>query len=514
MTQRSADGDEQRRVRVAVVGAGFGGLGTAIRLKRAGHHDFVVFDRGDEVGGTWRDNSYPGCACDVPSHMYSLSFAPNPDWSRSFSTQPEIWAYLRDCVRRHDLAPHLRLRHEVRAASWDPASGTWHVVTSGGDWRADVLVLAGGPLSEPVTPELPGLAGFRGEVFHSARWRHDLDLTGRRVAVVGTGASAIQFVPEIAPTVARLHVFQRTAPWVLPRADRAIGPGRRRLYRAFPAARIVTRAGIYWGRELSATAFLRPALMPAVQVMARRHLRSAVPDPELRAALTPDYTLGCKRVLLSNDYYPALLRDNVELITDAVAEVRPDAVVTRDGRVREVDTIIFGTGFRVTEMPIAHRVRGRDGRSLAQAWQGSMRAYRGTCVPGFPNLFLLLGPNTGLGHNSVVFMIECQLNYLVGLLRHLDRTGRRAVEPTVAAYHRYARSIDRRMAGTVWSRGGCRSWYLDAMGRNPTLWPGYTWSYWLRTRRFDAAAYRPVPAGRADPPDRPPHPEPSRQEIR
>jgi cation diffusion facilitator CzcD-associated flavoprotein CzcO len=488
--------DGRRRVRIAIVGAGFGGIGTAIRLKKRGYGDFLVFDRGDEVGGTWRDNSYPGCACDVPSQMYSLSFAANPDWTRSFSGQPEIWDYLRRCVARFGIAPHLRLRHEVHAATWDDDDRCWLVDTSGGGYRADVLVAAGGPLSEPAVPALPGLPTFTGEVFHSARWNHDVDLTGRTVAVVGTGASAIQFVPRIAPTVARLTVFQRTAPWVMPRADRPIRDWERRLFRAVPAARRVARAGVYWGRELAATAFLRPALMRFAQAVARRHLRAAVADPALRATLTPDYTMGCKRVLLSNDYYPALNRPNVDVVPAGITEVRPHSVIAGDGTEREVDTIIFGTGFHVTDMPLAHRIRGRDGRTLAQTWAGSMRAYQGTSVVGFPNLFLLLGPNSGLGHNSVVFMIECQIDQLLGLLRHLDRTGSVAVEPTGRAQDAYVARIDRRMAGTVWSRGGCRSWYLDATGRNSTLWPGYTWSYWLRTRRFDASAYRAVAPAR------------------
>jgi cation diffusion facilitator CzcD-associated flavoprotein CzcO len=480
--------------RVAVVGAGFGGIGTAIRLKQQGYDDFVVFDRGDDVGGTWRDNSYPGCACDVPSHMYSLSFAPNPDWSRSFSGQQEIWEYLRRCVTTYGVGPNLRLGHEVLGAEWDEETGHWLIDTSRGRYTADVLVAAGGPLAEPSVPDLPGLQTFTGEVFHSARWNHDLDLAGRRVAVIGTGASAIQFVPRIAPQVARLHLFQRTAPWIMPRADRAITGLEKRLFRAFPPAQRAVRAGIYWAREGMATGFLHPAVMRVAQRVARAHLRRTVPDPRLRAKLTPRYTMGCKRVLLSNDYYPALTRDNVKVVTDGIAEVRPAGIVTRDGTLHEVDTIIFGTGFHVTDAPVAKLIRGRDGRSLDEVWQGSMRAYQGTSVAGFPNLFMLLGPNTGLGHTSVVFMIECQITYLLSLLRHLDRTGVHAIEPTPQAQERFVADVDRRMVGTVWTSGGCRSWYLDDTGRNSTLWPGYTWSYWLRTRRFDPAAYQPVVA--------------------
>ncbi|GAA1423268.1 flavin-containing monooxygenase [Catellatospora coxensis] len=481
-----------RHTRIAIIGAGFGGIGAAIRLRGAGHRDFLVFDRGDEVGGTWRDNSYPGCACDVPSHMYSFSFARNPGWSRSFSPQPEIWAYLRRCA--DGVRPHLRLGHEVRAAAWDPEARLWRIDTSHGAYTAQILVAAGGPLTEPSIPDLPGLPDFRGETFHSARWRHDLDLTGRRVAVIGTGASAIQFVPQIAPRVGALTLFQRTPAWVLPRRDRRISAAERRLFRSAPFTHWLLRAGVYWGRELQATAFLRPALMRFGQAMARRHLRRSVADPVLRERLTPSYTMGCKRVLLSNDFYPALDRANVDLVTEPITRVTAGGVVTADGREHPADTLVFGTGFHVTDLPMARTIRGADGRTLAEHWAGGMHAFRGVAVTGFPNLFLLLGPNTGLGHNSVVFMIECQLTYLLGALRHLDTAGVTAIEPRPDAQRAYNAALDRAMDGTVWTSGGCRSWYLDASGRNSTLWPGYTWSYWLRTRRFDAAAYRAVPA--------------------
>ncbi|MFC0532306.1 flavin-containing monooxygenase [Phytohabitans kaempferiae] len=476
--------------RIAVIGAGFGGLGAAIRLRQRGHDDFVVLDRGSEVGGTWRDNTYPGCACDVPSHLYSFSFGLNPDWSRSFSGQAEIWAYLRRCAREHGIDQHLRLATEVHGAAWD--GGRWAIETSRGPLTADVLISAAGPLCEPVSPKLPGLETFTGEAFHSARWRHDYDLTGRRVAVVGTGASAIQFVPAIAPAVARLHLFQRTPPWVMPKADRPISRLERRAFRAVPGLQRLARTGVYWGREAQATGFLQPVVMRLGQRTARAHLRRQVPDPELRAKLTPHYRMGCKRILLSNDYYPALSRSNVELVTDGIAEVRPDAVVSADGTARPVDAIIFGTGFHVSDTPIAEQIRGRDGRTLAEAWEGSPKAHLGTTVAGFPNLFLLLGPGTGTGHTSVVFMIESQLAYVLDALRHLDRTGGAAIEPTAAAQRAFVSTLDRKMAGTVWQSGGCRSWYQDATGRVSAIWPGYTWSYRLRTRRFDPNDYQVV----------------------
>jgi cation diffusion facilitator CzcD-associated flavoprotein CzcO len=471
-------------VHIAIIGSGFGGLGMAIRLSQAGFDDYVVLERADDVGGTWRDNTYPGCVCDVPSHLYSFSFAPNPEWSRSFSPQPEIWAYLRDCARRFGVLPRIRLGTEVLAATWDGERRHWLVETGRGPLTADTLIAAPGGLSEPLIPDLPGLAGFAGTAFHSARWDHGHDLTGRRVAVIGTGASAIQFVPEIQPRVGALHVFQRTPPWVLPRRDRASSPLERRAYRAVPALQRLSRAAIYGGRETYLVGFRHPRLARAVQRLALRHLRRSVPDPALRARLVPDYILGCKRILPSNDYLPALTRPNVEVVTDRIAEVRARRIVTADGHERPVDTIIFGTGFRVTDMPIAGLIRGADGRTLAEAWGGSMRAYLGTMVAGFPNLFLLPGPNTGLGHNSVVLMIEAQIGHILDALRLLRRRGLVALAPRPEVQAAYCDRIDARLAGTVWNAGGCASWYFDATGRNSVIWPGTTWAFRRRLARL------------------------------
>jgi cation diffusion facilitator CzcD-associated flavoprotein CzcO len=491
--------DDPPHLRVAVVGAGFGGLGAATRLRQAGIHDFLVFERAGDVGGTWWDNSYPGCACDVPSHLYSFSFAPNAGWTRSFSPQPEIWAYLRDCARRHGVLPHLRLRHEVRQAAWDERRRRWRVVTDRGEWTADVLVAATGPLNAPKLPALPGLPGFQGRVFHSARWDHDHDLTGRQVAVVGTGASAAQFIPEIQPRVGRLRVFQRTAPWVLPRRDRALTGAERWLFRTVPATQRLARSSIYWAREGITAAFLHPRAMRLPQRLALRHLRRAVPDPALRARLTPDYTLGCKRVLLSNDYLPALTRPNVELVTAAIREVRPHGILTDDGVEHPADTIIFGTGFHATDPPVAELVRGRDGRTLAEAWAGSPKAHLGVAVAGFPNLFLLLGPNTGLGSTSVVLMIEAQVEYLLRALAFMRAAGVATVEPRPEAQEAFVAEVDGRLRPTVWSAGGCASWYIDRTGRIAALWPGLTWTYRRRLRRFD-------PDLHLTEPDRPPRP--------
>jgi cation diffusion facilitator CzcD-associated flavoprotein CzcO len=479
-----------RGVGTLIVGTGFAGLGMAIRLKQAGDDDFVVLERAQDVGGTWRDNTYPGCMCDVPSHLYSFSFARNPDWTRTYPKQEEIWRYLQDCARRFGVLPHLRFGHEMLSARWDEPAARWHVKTRGGDFSARFLVLGTGPLSEPRIPDIPGINTFAGAFFHSARWDHDHDLTGERVAVVGTGASAIQFIPEIQPRVARLHLFQRTAPWVLPHPNRDLTGPERWLSRRLPLTQGIRRAAIYWSRELLVLGFVGDTrVMALAERVARRHMRAQVADPSLRRKLTPHYRLGCKRILISNDYYPALTRPNVEVSTEPIREVRPDSIVTEDGVERAVDTIIAGTGFRVTDMPVAERVWGRRGARLADVWDGSPQAYLGTSVAGFPNLFILTGPNTGLGHTSLVFMIEAQIQYVLDALRVLRRREGSMIEVRADVQAAYNAGIQRRMEGTVWMTGGCASWYIDARGRNTALWPSFTWAFHRRTVRFDPAAY-------------------------
>ena len=476
-------------VRVAVVGAGFAGLGMAVRLAQEGIDDFLVFERGDDVGGTWRDNTYPGCSCDVPSNLYSFSFAPNPDWSSSFGQQPEIHRYLTDCVDRFGLQPHLRLRHDMLDARWDDTAGRWVLETSRGTVTATVLVCGTGSLSEPSIPAVPGLADFEGAAFHSARWDHSLDLCGARVAVIGTGASAVQFVPEIAPDVAALHLFQRTPPWIMPRVDHTRRPLENRLFRAFPAVQRWLRAASYWGRESTLVALTRPRLMRVAEVLARVHLRRQVGDPELRAALTPDYTLGCKRVIVSSAFYPALQRPNVELVASPLREVRARSVVAADGTERDVDTIVFGTGFRAADPAVARRLHGRGGRRLASEWAGGAQAYLGTAVAGFPNLFLLVGPNSGPGHNSTLLTIESQVGYVLDALRVMAERDLATVEVRPQAQSAFVADVQQRMAGMVWTTGGCTSWYLDGSGRNTTLWPGSIRRFRRLTRRFDPESY-------------------------
>jgi cation diffusion facilitator CzcD-associated flavoprotein CzcO len=478
-----------RHVQVAIAGTGFAGLGAAIRLKQSGFDDFALFERAGEVGGVWRDNTYPGCACDVESHLYSFSFAPNSEWTRSYAPSAEIRDYLRGCALRFGILPHVRFHHEVRDARWDDELQCWRLETSRGPFTAEVLVAGVGALSDPAIPKLPGIERFEGRTFHSARWDHSFELRDRRVAVIGTGASAIQFVPAIQPSVAKLTLFQRTPPWVLPRGDRAIGEDTRRWMRASRLAQLAMRGQIYARREFFALALLYPEIARVVEKLARRHLAARIRDPELRRKLTPDYRIGCKRILLSDDYLPSLTQPNVEVVTDAVREVRAHSIVAADGVERPVDAIIYGTGFQVTDMPISHKVRGRDGRTLAEHWEGSPKAHLGTTVAGFPNLFLLQGPNTGLGHTSVILMIESQIEHLVNALRFLRKDGAVAVEPRAEAQAAFVEEVDRKMGGSVWTAGGCRSWYLDDTGRNSTLWPGFTFSFRRRVARFAPAEY-------------------------
>jgi cation diffusion facilitator CzcD-associated flavoprotein CzcO len=480
-----------------IVGTGFSGIGMAIKLLREGERDFVLLERAAEIGGTWRDNTYPGCRCDVPSHLYSFSFAPNPNWSSTFSPQPEILDYLRDVATKFGVRPHIRFETEMESAEWDDAEARWRIETSQGPLTADVLIAAQGPLSDPLLPDLPGLDEFEGKTFHSARWDHDHKLDGERVAVIGTGASAIQFVPRIQPLVGKLHVFQRTPPWVMPHPNRLMNDWEHKLYRRLPAAQLAMRAAIYWARETFVLQFRNERMRKLATRMAMRQLEQQVPDPELRAKLTPRYELGCKRILPTDEWYPTLMQPNVELITEGVREIKPRSIIAADGTEREVDTIIFGTGFHVTDIPIAQRVRGRDGRTLHETWDGSPSAYKGAAVAGFPNLFFLVGPNTGLGHNSIVFMIESQINYVAGALAAMRRRGSRVVDVRAEAQAAYNAELDRMTEGTVWVTGGCSSYYIDRNGHNSTIWPTFTWPFRQRTREFDEGAYAlgaPVPA--------------------
>ncbi|MFD2419371.1 flavin-containing monooxygenase [Amycolatopsis pigmentata] len=476
---------ERTETGVVIVGSGFSGLGMAIQLRKEGRDDFVVLEKADDVGGTWRDNTYPGCACDIQSHMYSFSFEQNPDWTRAFSPQPEIWDYLRRVTRKYDLYPRIRFGQEMTGARWDADEHRWHVTTRRGDeFVARFLVNGVGALHVPHIPELKGIENFAGRAFHSAGWDHDFSLRGKRVAVIGTGASAIQFVPRIAPEVERLHIFQRTPPWIMPKPDHEVPDRLKNLFQRFPVAQRAYRTLLYWLLEVRAIGFnghLR--LLKIVQKIAKAHIDRTITDPALRAKLTPDYVMGCKRALISNDYYPALNRDNVEVITDGVAEVREHGVVDSAGVEREVDAIIYGTGFHVTDAFDHLDIIGENGRNLSKEWAAEgMQTHLGITVSGFPNMFFLLGPNTGLGHNSVVFMIESQIRYVAEAMRLVETAGAGALAPRPGVQERFNAEIQRKLDRGVWTQGGCTSWYLDAQGVNRTIWPGFTWRYWLTTR--------------------------------
>lgn len=485
MTDPAAD----RVTRVAIVGSGFAGLGAAIRLRQAGIEDFVILERAQSVGGVWRDNIYPGVACDVESHLYQYSFAPNPHWTQQYSPGREIWDYLERCATEYGLRPHIRFGIEVREARWDEATSRWNLETSEGHWSAQILVSAVGALSAPSLPSLPGLDRFQGPVFHSARWDESADLTGKRVAVVGTGASAVQIIPSLQPAVARLVVFQRTPAWVVPRHSGPIGARAQERFKRFPLMQRLVRTRIRLQREMLGVGFRHPLILRLLQSISRRHLRKAVKDPALRAALTPSFTMGCKRILISDDYYPALTQPNVDIVPRAVVEVRPHGVVDAGGTEHPVDAIVFCTGFEIADFPFGRQVRGRDGRTLAEHWSRSPKAHLGTTVHGFPNLFLMQGPNTGLGHTSVLLMQEVQFDHLVNAVRHMDRHGITTVEPTADAQTSFVADLDRRMQRTVWMRGGCRSWYIDSTGRNSALWPGSPGQFQRRVSAFRPEEY-------------------------
>jgi cation diffusion facilitator CzcD-associated flavoprotein CzcO len=483
---------------IVIIGTGFAGLCMGIRLKQVGIDSFTILERAEGIGGTWRDNTYPGAACDIPSHLYSFSFEPNPRWTRQFAPQAEILDYLNHCADTYGLRPFIRFNTPVSSARFDESAGQWLLrLGTGEELRADIVVSGCGGLSRPALPQLPGLEDFQGTVFHSARWDHGHDLTDRTVAVIGTGASAIQIVPEIAPRVRTLHLFQRTPPWILPKDDRAIGERERKLYASLPLAQWLHRQLIYWRLESRAPLFTRaPAILKLAELQARRFLEQSIPDPALRAKLVPNYALGCKRVLLSNDFYPALNRPNVELVTEGIQRVTRDGIVSQEGRERTVDTIILATGFQAAEAAAPFPIRGRGGLSLEEAWRTSAEAYLGTSVAGLPNLFFLAGPNTGLGHNSMVFMLESQVQYVLDCIQTLQREGLDFLEVRQDVQERFNRRLHERLGHTVWNTGGCASWYKTSDGKNTTLWPGSTLGFRWRTRRLELADYHVRPPER------------------
>ena len=484
-----------RSVDHLIVGAGFAGLCAAIKLQEDGETDFVVIERGSDVGGTWRDNTYPGAACDIPSQLYSFSFARNPDWSSSYSPQPEIQAYIKRVADQSGTLDRFVFDTSVEGAAWDAAAQRWTVTTSNGTYAARTVIVGAGGLSEPKLPEIEGIETFQGELFHSAKWDHSVDLAGKRVAVIGTGASAIQIVPELQKTLeatgGHLDVYQRTAPWVIPRLDRTYGALERTAIRYVPGLQRLYRTGVYLAKEATVPAFtLWPWISAPAQKQALNNIRKGIKDPELRKKVTPGFAFGCKRVLISNDYYPALAADHVDLVTDPIAKVTGSSIVTADGTERDIDVLVVATGFYTTELPITEHVVGSHGKTLAAQWRESgMAAYKGTTVPHFPNLFLIVGPNTGLAHTSMVLMIESQVAYIRDALRTMRAKGYDVVEVDQTVTDSYNRDVQQRMKRTVWNVGGCDSWYLDAHGKNTTLWPRSTWDFRRRLASFDPAAY-------------------------
>ena len=480
---------------IGVIGAGFAGLVAAIQLLGAGRSSLAVFERADELGGVWRDNVYPGCACDVRSHLYAIASDPNPDWPSSYARQADILAYLKQVAERRDVGGRIRFGVDIVEARFLEGAGCWRLTDAGGALRhVRMLILATGPLNRPSFPALPGLERFGGTSMHSSAWDTSLDLTGKRVAVIGTGASGVQVIPNIAGQVARLTVFQRSAPWVMPRADRRTTPLERWLFRRVPALQSLVRGAIYWALEGVGSAFFgNPLLARGLRAVALRKLRREVRDPQVRAKLTPDYAIGCKRLTVSDDFLPTFNRDNVELVTDPIAEVTPAGLRTRDGTEHRLDHIVFATGFVVADPDDFLRVVGRNGRVLPEQWaEEGAQAYRGVTVAGYPNLAMLLGPNSALSYSSVIHVVESQMRYVLGYLDALDASGSGAaldVKPDLQAA--FNADVQAKLEGTVWA-SGCRSWYLDRSGRNAGVLAEPGWRYRRRMKRFDAEAYEVV----------------------
>jgi cation diffusion facilitator CzcD-associated flavoprotein CzcO len=481
--------DSGRRRSVAVVGAGLGGVGAAVLLRRAGYDDVTVFERGDQVGGVWNHNTYPGAACDVPSHLYEFSFAPNPRWSRRYAPQAEIQAYVGDVARRHGVLERVRTSTEVTSARWVAERGRWQLTTSSGAHEADVLVAACGQLSVAKMPSLPGLDSFAGPAFHTSQWRDDVQLAGKRVAVVGTGCSAIQTVPAIQPLVAHLDIYQRSPGWTIPKMDFAYSARTQRLFERLPVLQRLDRAAIFWFMEFGALGMTRrPWILSALRAVGRRQINSAIADPELRAKVTPPDEIGCKRIMLTDEWYPTLRKPNVELITDPIGEFTPAGVRLKDGSERPADVLVLATGFKAHGFVAPMEIIGAGGRALAEEWAGVPRAYLGMSVPGFPNMFLLYGPNTNGGTGSVIDTIEAGVSHVIEALGQLETARARQIEVTRRAAETFDRQLRAALAGTVWHTG-CTSWYVDEQGNDPNQWPWLWSTYRRRTARIEPGAY-------------------------
>lgn len=473
-----------------ILGAGFAGMCMAIKLKEAGFHNFVILERDKDLGGTWLANSYPGAACDVQSHLYSYSFEPKPDWSRMFGPQQEIWQYMVHCARKYGLYPHFHFETAVNGANFNEQNGKWTITTNKGDFTAGIFISCSGGLSQPAMPDIKGLEDFKGKLFHSARWDHSYDLKDKTVAVIGTGASAIQIVPTIAPTVKRLFLYQRTPAWILPKPDRAMKGFEKKMFATMPFMQKLLRGMLYWRNELFAIGFVsKPGIMKLAQKMAIRHINTVIKDEALRKKVTPSYKVGCKRILLSNEYYQALTRGNVEVITNGIKEVTANGIVTASGDEKKMDAIILATGFHAADGVVPFAIKGTNGHDLNEAWKNGAEAYLGTSVSGFPNLFLIVGPNTGLGHSSMILMIEAQVHYAMEAIRQMKLNKWKAVDVKPEVQKSYNEDIQEQLSHTIWQTGGCVSWYQDKNGKNVTLWPGHTFTFMKRTKTFEPDKY-------------------------
>jgi cation diffusion facilitator CzcD-associated flavoprotein CzcO len=468
---------------IGIIGAGFAGLAMAMELKQAGIDSFKIYEAAAELGGTWRDNTYPGCACDIPSHLYSLRDVPLPGWSRSYSPQPEILEYLKQVAREQKLESHIVYNTEISEVIYNDADGLWTLKTANSeDVVVRAVVFGIGALNVPNIPDIAGVKDFEGRLFHSNIWPKDLDLKGKKVAIVGTGASAIQIIPQIAPDLEHLTVYQRTPPWIVPRFDRNHSKLEIFLFRYIPFLLTLYRLALYWSRESLAYFFVTNPQASFPEILARKFLRSSVADPELREKLTPNYKLGCKRVLVSDDYLPAMQRSNVTLVTQGIETLTKTGIRTTAGTDVDYDVIIMATGFRVFDKMYKFQAQGRGGLALSELWKDRVEAYFGITVSGFPNFFIILGPNTALGHNSVVLMIEAQVGYIKQCIARLRDKNLKSIEVQGSAQNEFNVWLRKRIASTIWLTG-CASWYLDENGHNPTIWPGYVFQYQWRTRK-------------------------------
>ncbi|NWK53314.1 NAD(P)/FAD-dependent oxidoreductase [Acinetobacter sp. SwsAc5] len=484
--------DAAAHYQVAIIGAGFGGLAMAIRLLQRNIHNFVILEKSNEVGGTWRENQYPGAACDVQSHLYSLSFAPKTDWSKRYAEAPEIFQYIQDVVQQFNLREYCQFNSEVVHTEYHEKDCVWHVALKDGrQLSCQYLVFASGPLHMPQIPHNKGIEKFQGRVFHSSQWDHQYNLNSKVVASIGTGGSAIQYIPEIAPQVKQLYVMQRTAAWVIPRDERKYLNIEKKLFKQADWFRKLHRARLYWSNESRAIPIMQPSVMKYTQKLAEAFIRFQVKDKQLAQKLTPDYIMGCKRILVSNKYFPTFNRDNVELVTDAIQELTADSIITKDGKMRKIDCLIYGTGFitdpRIYLQPFS--CIGEHGVELKQAWKDGAESYYGISHKGFPNLFQLLGPNTVLAHNSVIFMIESQVDYILQMMDLVAQSQSNAIVVKDQVQDQFNHDVQDMLNNTVW-QSGCVSWYQQDGGKNFALWPTYTWKYWLKTKSLHPSDFR------------------------